>query len=266
MELRWRKIKIRRTSREPSVPFDIFEKPRTMEKYNTHEIIFPTLFLYKFTLRSAFYSKSFAIHYDFSIMFIGCDIGACYVLIQNIARFRINKKNRCYTRGRKAEEKTAEEKWLVSYEEIRNMKLIWKIHRQWRMRRYAAILRSQFYRNTFIENTEKIYFISSLKCLIQFLFSINCQTIFDTSIGWKKYFLTIRLVIFLACSDTRWTEFNKVRSHPTHFPREFVWNKAAWKWTFPPRFCHIFFHGNRLSLCTVEYIEHIRMTMARSKD
>lgn len=92
MELRWRKIKIRRTSREPSVPFDIFEKPRTMEKYNTHEIIFPTLFLYKFTLRSSFYSKSFAIHYDFSIMFIGCDIGACYVLIQNIARFRINKK------------------------------------------------------------------------------------------------------------------------------------------------------------------------------
>lgn len=108
------------------------------------------------------------------------------------------------------------------------------------MRRWARILRWQFYRNTFIENTEEIYFISSLKWLIRFLFSINCQTIFDTCIRWKKYFLTMRLVIFLACSDTRWTEFNKVRSHPTHFPREFVRNKAAWKWTFPSRFCHIF--------------------------
>lgn len=82
--------------------------PRTIEKNNTHEIIFPALFLYKFTLRSLFYSKSFAIHYDFSIMFIECDIGACYVLIQNIARFRINIKQILHAwlkRGRGEREK-----------------------------------------------------------------------------------------------------------------------------------------------------------------
>lgn len=101
--------------------------PRTIEENNTHEIIFPALFLYKFTLRSLFYSKSFAIHYDFSIMFIGCDIGACYVLIQNIARFRINikqilhawlKRGRGERKKKKKRRKATAEKWLLSYEEI----------------------------------------------------------------------------------------------------------------------------------------------------
>lgn len=89
--------------------------PRTIEKNNTHGIIFPTLFLYKFTLQSVFYSKSFAIHYDFSIMFIGCDIGACYVLIQNI---RTNIKQILHAWSKSGRREETAEKWLVSYEQI----------------------------------------------------------------------------------------------------------------------------------------------------